>query len=797
MAQNNNLNKQEESINIRETFFYYLNYWKWIVVSVIVCLSFASLYLLKTNNLYAIKTSILIKQGDSNGGSSSVSESDVLKELGLPTEQTNIDNETQVFQSADLIKNTIVATDYSVSYSVKEKLKKEKLFPAPIKLSLRKISLDTISQPIEFQLKKETNGYTLSTTYANADYKRSFSNFPVQIAFPFGEVRIDNTSQSIPDELYINVNNTENMAVAMSNAIKITPTSKNSDVLEISISSDNVKKGEEFLKKLVDIYNLQAVQDKNQISYNTALFIEDRLKSLAGELSNVEKNVEEFKTKNRITDLSSQANLFMNMSSDNETKANEVETQLNIIKYVEDYLTNIKNKNHLIPNLGITDPGLSALINNYNELYLNKERIQAASTPNNPVVENMTKQLYNMKSGIKNNILNVKKSLVITLSNLNNKNALTTGKIEQIPHIERKFTEINRQEQVKENLYEFLLQKREETNLSLAATAPKARIISNPRASGGPISPNKNIILLAALLLGLAIPIGAIYVKDMLQISIKNIDDLETQSKAPVIGEIPLNKTEKQVIVEANDTSSITEFFRSLRNNLTFILSEPDKKVITVTSTISGEGKTFVCLNLACAFALIEKKVLLVGLDIRNPSLAKYTNMMDKSKGITSYLAQGGGNVDEYIATTPFNPNLDVFFAGIIPPNPNELLNKKALDELFVELRNRYDYIIIDTAPVGLISDTFLINRVSDITLYITRENITSKESISFVNELYENNKLANIYVVLNASDIEKKRYNKYYKHGYYYYYGYHRNTKNKRKYSFSSIKDILAKPQN
>lgn len=797
MVQNNvNKPQDDEVINIRETVFHYLNYWKVIVLSALICLALASLYLMKTNNQYEIKTSVLIKEDESSN--SSVTESDVLNELGMPTGKNNIDNDIQVFQSADLVKNTITAVNYSTTYFFKSKLKKVKIYPSPVKLSISKILLDTISQSLEFQLSKTNVGYTLAANYANIHYQKSFSNFPAQLQFPFGVVTIesDGSSVSSKNDLYISVNNTENMAVGISGSIKIVPTTKQSSVLEISITTDNVNQGQEFLKKLVDIYNLQAIQDKNQISYNTALFIESRLKALSVELSSVEKNVEQFKSANKLTNISSQADAYMSQTSDNESKITDVETQLNVIKYVEDFVNDNKNKNHLIPNIGITDPGLSTRINSYNELFLNKERIQKASTITNPTIENLSQQLSNMKIGIKNNIINVKKALIISLRDLNSKNNLTTARIQQIPHIERKFSEINRQEQVKENLYEFLLQKREETDLALAATAPKAKIISNPRVAAL-VAPRRNVILLSALLLGLLIPIVIIFIREKLQISIKGMEDLETQSKAPVLGEIPFNKTDKQIVVEPDDTSSITELFRSLRNNLTFILSEPDKKIITVTSTISGEGKTFVGLNLACAFALIDKKVLLVGLDIRNPSLGKYANR-DNSEGITSYLAKGGGKVDDYIEKTSFYTNLDVIYAGIIPPNPNELLNKQALDELFVELRKRYDYIIIDTAPVGVISDTFLINRVSDVTLYITRENITSKESISFINDLYENDRLKNIYVVLNASDIERKRYSGYsYKRGYNYYYGYqHKNEE--KKYSFSSIvKDILTKPKN
>lgn len=783
------LKKQEETFNIKDQFFYYFSHWKWIALSVILCISLGVFYLLRTNNQYEIRTSVLIKEEDTG-----MSELAILDELGLTSGKNNIDNEIEVLKSADLMRSTVYATNSHITYYIENVFRKIKLYQnSPISLEMRNINLDTISGRIDFEISKESNHYIVKTNYRESKWERKVSTLPCRLNSPFGEIYISRTNTAnFKKDIFVTIQNPEKLAVSLSGKIKIVPTSKKSSVLTLSINSQNIEIGKAFLQKLIDIYNSQTIEDKNEIAYNTGIFIDNRLKSLSVELSSVESDVEKFKTTNKITDISSEAKLFLDQTGTYEEKVKEVETQLNIISYVESFINDIKNKDRLIPNLGITDQGLAVLINKYNEFTLEKERIQRTSTVANPTLNNITSQLQNMYSAIRNSVVSIRKTLLIAKKDLDKEGNFTRSKIQQIPRIEKEFIEIKRQQQIKESLYLFLLQKKEETNLSLAATSPKAKMVSSPRSENTPASPNKRLVLLLSFLIGLLIPIFFIYIKDLFYTNIKNREELEKLSIAPVLGEIPKNKEKSEIVVGLNNTSSITELFRSMRNDITFILSDPDKKVITVTSTVSGEGKTFITTNLACTFAMIDKKVLLVGLDVRNPSLASYIGL-EKKQGVTSYLAMGG-DIDQLIEKSTLSPNLDIIQAGIIPPNPNELLNKKELDDLFLELRKRYDYILIDTAPVGIISDTFLVNRVSDITLYVTREGSTKKGSITYLNDLFENNRLTNLYVVLNDTDIDKKRY------GYNYYYGYknygYRNkkeTKN-RKYSFSNMKNLISR---
>ncbi len=777
--------QQEDSINIKEIVFHLLSRWKWITASVIVCLLLAVLYLLTTNNKYEIKSSILIKDNDSG-----ITETAILDELGFSSGKNNVYDEIELLKSADLIRSTIYATNHHISYRQNNGLKKELVYKkTPLIIEVKKANLDTLKN-IEMVISKNKSKYIIETNYNETQYYNKVKRLPAEIKLPFASFVIkQHQSFTLTDDLYITIKNPETAAVLISKDIEIAPSTTNyySNVIRISINNENIEKGKVFLQKLIENYNLQAIEDKNLIAYNTSIFIDVRLKSLSKELKYVEKNVESFKSNNKITDISSEAQLFIEQTGVFEGKLNEIETQINIIGFIEDFVGKASNKDKLIPNLGITDIGLVGLINKHNELILEKERIQKVSSNENPSYHTLVSQLNNMHNGIKSSVENVKKTLLIAKRDLKREENITAGRIQEIPRIEREFLEIKRQQQIKETLYLFLLQKKEETNLTLAATTPKAKIVSHPRAGIYPVSPQKEIIILIALILGFFTPIIVFYLIELLQTKISSKEDLEKLCKAPIIGEIPTNRINQKIAVGINDTSSLTELFRSLRNNLIFILNSSNKKIISITSTVSGEGKTFVASNLAQTFAMIEKKVLLVGLDIRNPSLAEYVGIT-KKKGLTSYLSNGE-NIENLIEKSNLHPYLDIIQAGIIPPNPNELLNKDLLDNLFEDLKKDYDYILVDTAPVGIISDTFLINRISDLTLYVTRENITSKSSITYINDLHKENKLSNINVILNDTDIEKKGYGYGYGYGYKYY-------QNKKK-NFKSILSFMSKKHN
>lgn len=770
---------EEKELNLTKIMFYYLSYWKWLLMSIVFSLFVGFVYLCKKNDVYEVKTSVLIKDEEKG-----LSELAMLQELGFSSGQNIVDNEIQVFKSPDLIKNAIEEVDYHISYQVDGFFDKERIHNSESPIKLRMFSdLSTPNFVVNVLPQGENStSYKVQVEHKGEKYNQQIDSLPATIKmneklmFVLESQFVD----TIRVPLYIYVSDLEMMALRISSMLKVDPATKNSTVLNIKMTTNHRRCGEDFLTALTYHYNRQAEQDKNQIAYNTAVFIEERVKALSVELSSVEKDVEAFKMAHKITDISSEADLFLGQTGENERKLKETETQLSIIEYVETFINEEENKDKLIPNLGITDHGLSQLINRYNESLLEKERLQDATTMTNPIYERLVTNLSNMRSGIQNSIVSVRNTLEITLANLSLAEEKTTAKIQQIPKIEREFLEIKRQQQIKETLYLFLLQKREETSLTLAATAPKAKIISQSRASLAPISPKKPLVLLIAFAIGLFLPIIYIYLRDTIRSTIQDRDYIDQNAKPAVIGEITQDDSMDTLLVRSDNKSSTVELFRSLRNSIIQRFNSTDKKVIAITSSISNEGKTFIASNLAQAFSLINKKVLLVGLDIRNPMLAHLYGIEQKD-GISDYLAGEVSRVDDLICYLPEFEGLDLLPCGHIPPNPNELLSKKELDDLFANLRKQYDYIIIDTAPIGLVSDTSLVNRVVDMTLYVAREGSTTKDCIDFVNVLYDEQKLNDIQIVINGVNMGRRGY--YYRHSYYYGYYYY-SQKSKRKKS-------------
>lgn len=770
---------EEKELNLTKIMFYYLSYWKWLLMSIVFSLFVGFVYLCKKNDVYEVKTSVLIKDEEKG-----LSELAMLQELGFSSGQNIVDNEIQVFKSPDLIKNAIEEVDYHISYQVDGFFDKERIHNSESPIKLRMFSdLSTPNFVVNVLPQGENStSYKVQVEHKGEKYNQQIDSLPATIKMneKLMFVLESQFEDTIRVPLYIYVSDLEMMALRISSMLKVDPATKNSTVLNIKMTTNHRRCGEDFLTALTYHYNRQAEQDKNQIAYNTAVFIEERVKALSVELSSVEKDVEAFKMAHKITDISSEADLFLGQTGENERKLKETETQLSIIEYVETFINEEENKDKLIPNLGITDHGLSQLINRYNESLLEKERLQDATTMTNPIYERLVTNLSNMRSGIQNSIVSVRNTLEITLANLSLAEEKTTAKIQQIPKIEREFLEIKRQQQIKETLYLFLLQKREETSLTLAATAPKAKIISQSRASLAPISPKKPLVLLIAFAIGLFLPIIYIYLRDTIRSTIQDRDYIDQNAKPAVIGEITQDDSMDTLLVRSDNKSSTVELFRSLRNSIIQRFNSTDKKVIAITSSMSNEGKTFISSNLAQAFSLINKKVLLVGLDIRNPMLAHLYGIEQKD-GISDYLAGEVSRVDDLICYLPEFEGLDLLPCGHIPPNPNELLSKKELDDLFANLRKQYDYIIIDTAPIGLVSDTSLVNRVVDMTLYVAREGSTTKDCIDFVNVLYDEQKLNDIQIVINGVNMGRRGY--YYRRSYYYGYYYY-SQKSKRKKS-------------
>jgi tyrosine-protein kinase Etk/Wzc len=483
-------------------------------------------------------------------------------------------------------------------------------------------------------------------------------------------------------------------------------------------------------------------------AFNTQAFINERIAIIDRELSDAERSVEDYKQQEGLSDLQIDLQRNMQMGSQYEQQLVQVETQLNIVNSLSEYVRNPNNANKTIPaNVGIEDPNLAATTSEYNRLVLERERLSQSMTADNPAMIRLEEQIAGLRENINSSISSVQQGLNIQRRDARNQANIYGGRIGVMPTQEREFMELSREQQIKASLFLMLLQKREENALELAATANSAKVLDEALTEGQ-VSPRKMILLLAALMLGVLIPAGIIYLNELLQYKVRTRSDVDRLSKVPVLGEIPKHKEEKNVVVDEQGNNSIDEAFRMARTNLLLTLGT-DNKVVTVTSAVAGEGKTFVAINMALSTAFLNKKVLLIGLDLRMPRLREYLKLETKN-GMTNYLSGFEKNIDNLIVQSGLHPNLFVITAGPVPPNPAELLSRPSLDKAIGSLREEFDYIFIDSSPSALVTDTLVMNRVTDATLYVCRMDFSSKGNIRFANNLMQQNKLNNMLLVIN-----------------------------------------------
>ena len=777
---------KEEQIDFKASLFKYIIRWPWFVASVIVCMACAWIYLKQSTPAYNINASILIK--DEKKGGMLGNEFSGLEDLGLLNPSKNIDNEIEILQSKSLIKDVVNELGLYIGYTASKGFKTVDLYGAsPILVHYSPKDAELLDAPMLLTVGYQKNGQieVNVTTGKGSDeektFSKSFTELPAVLSGEKGTITFMPNSQApITEDGKLEITIQHPLAVAKSyrQALAIEPTSKTTSVATISISNTNKKRGEDFINKLVEIYNRDANDDKNEVAQNTARFIDERIAIINQELGTTEQELESFKRESGLTDLSSDAKLAIAEKSGYEKLCVENGTQLNLIKYLSDYLNKPENANTTLPvNVGLDDEALTSLISQYNALILERNRLRRASSDSNPVVRRLDSNIDDMHASLLTTINSVYKGLLITKADLDRQAGKYAGQISNAPAQERRFVSIQRQQEIKAGLYLMLLQKREENNIALAATANNAKIIDDALADDVPISPNKKIIYLAALVLGFGIPVAIIYILSLLSYRIEGHSDVERLTRVPVIGDVPLNDSDEKyaIAVRENDNDIMAETFRSLRTNLLFMLGDPDKKVILVTSTTSGEGKTFIASNLAVSLALLGKKVVIVGLDIRKPGLNKVFHISHKERGITQYLvAPQSTDLRSMIQSSDLSANLHILPGGTIPPNPTELLARKSLDDAIELLKKDYDYVVLDTAPIGMVTDTQLIARVADISVYVCRADYTHKNDYQLINELYSNKRLPGLCTVINGLDMKKKKYGYYYGYGKYgRYYGY------------------------
>ena len=768
--------KKDDSINLLELLNVLLNNWKVFLISASLFLGIGVFYLLTKNKIYTVDALILLREEDGNNGFSSSplsmlsgGASDLFSIMG----SNNVDNEITVLNTRKIMKQSILDLNLHVSCKSKKGLKTVNLYPdGPFYITVDPSKVDTLKYRLQFSINPlGNNQYKISGKYRKTKFEAVISEFPATIKTPSIDIFIDKKNavglktEKKKEEKKIDVRifNPNILAIVQNKQMSIATTNKKTSVIKLATQTNNIKLSQDLIYRLIERFNQYAIEDKNLIAEKTREFVESRLEKITGELASVEKQAEKYKQDNNLTDISSEAKLFLEQMGRYEKNSIETQIQLNMIQYIGEYVKNPENQEKLIPSIGIEDIGLLTTIAKYNETLLERNSLEKSSSGSNPALVLMNSRLISMRENISANIGNIYRSLEIMLRDIKNQDIKTNSRIKAVPKQEREFLEIKRQQEVKQAIYSFLLQKREETDLALVAIAPKAKIIDEPMPGIEAVAPKKLTTFAVMLVLGLGIPFLWFYFRKFLNSKIETREEIENLIDVEIIGDICQTNTDDRIVVKPHETNTIVELFRLLRTNLMFVLADASQKVILLTSTVSGEGKSFISINLALSLALTEKKVLLVGLDIRSPKLGEYIHL-PKIKGVTNYLTETELTPQELIQPSAVHPCLDIVQAGPIPPNPNELLLRKRLDELFAAFREQYDYIIVDTAPIGIVSDTFLLNRLADVFLYVFRIGYADTNAVSFLNSINEGKKLKNLYAVVNGIDLKLKNsvYGKY-----------------------------------
>ncbi|MCG4684368.1 GumC family protein [Bacteroides finegoldii] len=780
--------QSEEQINIQEILFRYLIHWPWFVVSVIVCVALAWGYLRLTTPVYNISATVLIKDEKKGGGANMSSELEKMGLNGFVSSSSNIENEIEVLKSRTLAREVVSSLGLFVTYMDEDKFPNKELYrTSPVLVSLTPQEADRLPQTMEIDMLLQPAGaMDVQVKVGKKEYRKHLEKLPAVFPTDEGTVAFfannDTLSslrpESVTTERHITayINRPFAVAKGYAGSLSITPTSKATSVVTVSLKNSNTQRGKDYIDKLLEMYNINANNDKNEVAQRTAEFIDERIDIISKELGSTERDLENFKRSAGITDLTSEAQIALTGNVEYEKKRVENQTQINLVMDLKKYLQG-SGYEVLPANVGLQDAGVAGAIDRYNEMVAERKRLLRTSTESNPAIVNLTTSIRAMRSNIQTTLDATLKGLEITKADLIREASRYSRRISDAPTQERQFVSIARQQEIKSGLYLMLLQKREENAIVLAAIANNAKIIDEAQADSTPISPKRMTIFLAALVFGIGIPVGVIYLIGLTKFKIEGRADVEKLTSLPVVGDIPLaDEKTGAIAVFENQNNLMSETFRNVRTNLQFML-ENGKNVILVTSTVSGEGKSFISANLAISLSLLGKKVVIVGLDIRKPGLNKVFNLPKKEYGITQFLTNSTVNLMDLVHHSDINKNLYILPGGTVPPNPTELLARDGLEKAVEILRKNFDYVILDTAPVGMVTDTLLIGRVADLSVYVCRADYTRKTEFTLINELAENNKLPNLCIVINGLDLQKKKYGYYYgygKYGKYYGYGKH-----------------------
>ena len=751
--------------------------WQWFLLSLIICLGIAWLHLRYTTPYYSAYAKMFVKTNSTTNLRS-------INALGEVVQSYGMENEKLIVKSTAIAEETIRDLKLYTRYNAKGLIRNNSLYKnQPVTVEIDPVSVERLNRPINLEITRKGDEYHVEGTYyipvdevsSKGPYgiDRMLSKFPCTIRTKAGYLTFYTTNNVLADgetEL-VSINSPARLAGSYAGRLNVMET-EGTSILNLSIVDDLPQRAIDYLRQIVTSYNRQANEDKNEVAVRTEEFINDRIAKISGELSSTESTIESYRNRQALNEMKATVQKASENADQTQKQMNEVNMQLMFINDLSNAISSPSNKYQMMP-ANVTDASVSQLIAQYNTIVGQRNRLLRTAAENSPAVEPLTQQLDELYNSIKMTLDQARHNAEFRRNMLMQQHGQYVSAANQSPEHERMLSQIGRQQEVKSGLYLMLLQKREENSISLSSTADKGKLIDTPKV-GGKVSPRSNVEYLIALATGLAIPSLIFFLMYFFRYRIEGHEDVVKLTDLPILADVAVAnesaKAKADIVVHENQNNQMEEVFRAMRTNLQFMMKENDK-VIMFTSTTSGEGKTFNAANLAVSFALLHKKVILVGLDIRKPRLAEQFDIDDEVHGITPILTHDHPSVEDVraqILPSGVHDDLDLLLAGPIPPNPTEIVSRQSLDEIFQILRDEYDYIIVDTAPVGLVSDTLQIGRVCDVTVYMCRADFTPKTSFELINGLSADKKLPNMAIVINGIDMSKKKYGYYYGYGRY-----------------------------
>lgn len=756
--------ESEESLNLRKIIGKYLVKWPWFIASVLLFVTIAFIYLRYAVPQYESTTTLKFdkKQSDLTGALID------LDNLGLGLGNADeLKSEVAVVNSRPILMKVVENLNLNIQYYNSGEIRDSELF-IKVPIVAKIISYKNTKKFVSSQyMVKEVNGNEF--VLEDKENKKVKGTFDKNLALDFGTVVLQKVpGLTFKDKYKIVFWNPIEKVKSLEKKIQVDLPDQKAMLMDIKIVGTVPEKSEAILNEVTKQYNLDGLRDKNLQAQNTQEFIDKRLEVISRDLSGVENQKEDFQNRNRIVDLQAQAQLALQNTNDNTKQILIQQTQLDLLNSLQNEAS--KGDNQLMPsNLGL-NPSLEQAILQYNNLVITRNKTLKQATNENPAVIEMNKEISSLKEIVRDNIRQQKATVQASIAQINSQISASTDMIEKVPGQSKIYRGIERQQNLKEQLFLFLLQKREENAINLSVNVPKAKIVNPAYTDDIPVSPKKNIILLAAALLGLMLPLGVFYLFFMWDDKIYSRTDITENSPLGVLADIPSLKDDQNHLVQRNDFSELAESFRILVSNLKFLLPKKDSaKVILVTSSVKGEGKTLVSVNLALTLGSKNGRSLLIGSDVRNPQIQRYDDERVKNAGLTEYLYDETTDIEDLIHISDTNPECDVIYAGSIPPNPQELLSNGRYQKLISEMSSRYEYIVIDSAPLMLVSDTLSISDTADASLYVVRSGVSRKILINFANKLVKESKISNVSFVIN--DVSKNVGG--YGYGYNYGYGY------------------------